>query len=72
MATYVLPDDRFTDQQRDGYYFTRTPEDAYAFMARVQQEFPAVFDDVVSWIASPCRLAEVELIVAHMAEKAEA
>lgn len=70
MATYVLPDDRLTDQQRDGYYFTRVPEDAYAFMAYVQQQFPAVYDEAVLRTARPVRLDEATTITSRKAAKA--
>ena len=60
MATYVLPDDRFTEQQRDGYYFSREPEDAYEFMAYVQLNFPAVYDEAVLNTARAYRLAALK------------
>lgn len=65
MATYVLPDNLLTDQQRDGYYFTREPEDAYAFMAYVQDQFPAVYDEAVLQTARPVKLADASKTTSH-------
>lgn len=47
MATYVLPDDRLTDKQRDCYLDTSVPDDLYEIALHVREHFPAAFDDAV-------------------------
>lgn len=47
MATYVLPDDRLTDEQRKRYWFEIVPDDLLAIVGHVMDHFPAVFDDAV-------------------------
>lgn len=47
MATYVLPDNRFTDEQRKRFCYEMGPEDGVEITFFIQEHFPAVFDDAV-------------------------
>lgn len=47
MATYVLPDDRLTEDQRMTYFLNLVPDDAVEVMSYVMDNFPAVYDEAV-------------------------
>jgi hypothetical protein len=47
MATYVLPDNRLTDEQRKHYFYGLVPDDAVEITAHVMENFPAVYDEAV-------------------------
>ena len=47
MATYVLPDNRLTEEQRKTYFLNSLPDDAVEIAAHLMENFPAVFDDAV-------------------------
>lgn len=51
MATYVLPDDDFNDEQRQRYLDAGGPEDHWEIAYHVRQHFPAVFDDAIKHTA---------------------
>lgn len=57
MATYVLPDDRLTEEQRNRYLDTTVPDDLFEIARHLRDHFPAVFDDAVQHTGRPYVLA---------------
>lgn len=61
MATYVLPDNRFTDEQRKRFAYEMVPDDGIEITFFLMEHFPAVFDDAVQNIARANVLAGLRM-----------
>lgn len=59
MATYVLPDDRLTEEQRKAYFFELLPDDAVEITSYLLDNFPAVYDEAVENTGRVNRLAQI-------------
>lgn len=59
MATYALPDDRLTPEQRRRFFYGLCPDDAIEITAHVLEHFPAVYDDAVEHTARVHVLADL-------------